>query len=177
MDGSTPFITRTVLMKTFKSTPLSHFSITIVCTQLKSFSTFLACIYIYNIYIIMIFFGKTGNMEILKPLLTGILFYKIFKQFFKVCKSYPSLFIINWAVFFFIKKLKNVKIPPKKLKWSGSTNIIILRKREFHTKLQFHLTNNNSEHMYSILQYQWIWSNHKLELDCYLRHIEIYLHP
>lgn len=123
-DGSTPFITRTVLMKTFKSTPLSHFSITIVCTQLKSFSTFLACIYIYNIYIIMIFFGKTGNMEILKPLLTGILFYKIFKQFFKVCKSYPSLFIINWAVFYFIKKLINVIIPPKKtkMKWEHKHN-------------------------------------------------------
>lgn len=37
----------------------------------------------------MTFFGKTGNMEILKPLL--ISFYKIFKQFFKICRSLSPL--------------------------------------------------------------------------------------
>lgn len=62
--------------------------------------------------------------------------------------------------------------PPKK-PW----NQVGARNMEFHTQLKFHQTNNNSEHMYSILQYQWIWSNHKLELDCYLWHIKIFLHP
>lgn len=37
----------------------------------------------------MILFGKTGNMEILKPLL--ISFYKIFKQFFKICRSLSEI--------------------------------------------------------------------------------------
>lgn len=67
-DGSTPFITKTALMKTFRSTPHSYLSITIVLNvQLKPLATLLARIYIY--IHIMTFFRKTENMEKLEPLL------------------------------------------------------------------------------------------------------------
>lgn len=88
----------------------------------------------------------------------------------KLQKSYLSLFIISaWKVFiFFFSKffLKKCQKPPQNLlSLSESTNITYFREmeRELHTQLQFHQTNNDSEIMYPILQYPWIWSYHKLE--------------